>query len=114
MIFTTIAMSKIDSLKSEYDEFLSASPTVDFDDTDVPQNLLILIPYASFWGISDDYKREQLSDSAPLHVKQKFKKLITEHDDALDQWLAGADAHYRKSSAAYIAFSAMRMAADYM
>lgn len=107
-------MSKIESLASEYGEFISASPSVDFDATDVPVNLRSLIPYASFWGLTDDLEREQLVEVAPLHLKHDLQRLIVEYEDALDEWLAGPEATSSKPSAAYIAFSAMRMAADYM
>ncbi|RFC46919.1 MAG: hypothetical protein DVB22_003249 [Verrucomicrobia bacterium] len=107
-------MSKIDPLRGEYREFISASPTVDFDTNHVPEDLRALIPYASFWGLSDDLERERLVDCAPDHLKESLQLLIAENDDALDEWLAGPQATNPNPSAAYIAFSAMRMAADYM
>jgi hypothetical protein len=107
-------MAKIDQLRTEYREFASASPTVDFDTIDVPEKLWPLIPYASFWGLADDLEREQLVDSAPPRLKESLQRLIAANDDALDEWLAGPQATDPKPSGAYIAFSAMRMAADYM
>lgn len=107
-------MSKVDAIKTEYGEFLSRSPTVDFDSKDVPENLRGLIPYASFWGIADDWKREQLVEAAPEHLKASLQQLIAVNDDALDDWLAGDEASSLNPSDAYIAFSAMRMAADFM
>ena len=107
-------MNKINPLNDEYGEFLSESSTVDFDSNDVPENLRHMIPYASFWGIADDWEREKLADNAPAHLKASLKKLIADNDDELDDWLAGLEASNPKASDAYIAFSAMRMAADYM
>ena len=107
-------MNKIDAIRDEYMEFLSESSTVDFDSNDVPKNLRDLIPYASFWGLADDLEREQLAEKAPEHLKKSLQKLIADNDDALDDWLAGEEASSPNPSDAYVAFSAMRMAADYM
>ncbi len=107
-------MCKIDPIQNEYGEFLSESSTVDFDFNDEPENLRHLIPYASFWGIADDWEREQLAEKAPTHLKESLQKLIADNDGELDAWLAGVEASNPDPSDAYIAFSAMRMAADYM
>ncbi|MGV3756680.1 MAG: hypothetical protein ACO1QS_14960 [Verrucomicrobiota bacterium] len=107
-------MSKIDAIRSEYGEFLSESSMVDFDENEVPESLRPLIPYASFWGLADDWEREKLAEKAPAHLKISLRKMIADNDDALDDWLAGVEASSSNPSSAYIAFSAMRMAADYM
>lgn len=107
-------MKKVDAIRSEYGEFLLESSTVEFDSNDVPENLRHLIPYASFWGLADDLAREQLAEKAPDPLKRSLKKLITDNDDALDEWLAGEEASNPDPSDAYVAFSALRMAADYM
>ncbi|QJE95751.1 hypothetical protein [Luteolibacter luteus] len=101
-------------IKTEYGSFISESPAVDFDVNDVPVNLRHLIPYARFWGISDDLERERLAEKAPEHIKSSLKELIRDNDDSLDDWLAGEEASYPDPSDAYVAFSAMRMAADFM
>jgi hypothetical protein len=107
-------MKEIDTIRSEYGEFLSESPTVAFDSNDVPKNLHHLIPYASFWGLADDLNRERLVEKAPDHLKESLRKLIANNENALDEWLAGEEALSPDPSDAYIAFSALRMAADYM
>ena len=107
-------MSKVDAIKAEYGDFISHSPTVEFSADDVPKNLHSLIPYASFWGITDDLERENLVENAPDHLKVSLQKLIADNDDALDGWLAGDESSHSNPSGAYIAFSAMRMAADFM
>ena len=63
---------------------------------------------------ADDWEREQLVRKAPPPVCESLQRLINEHDDALDQWLAGAEATSESPTDAYIAFSAMRMCADFM
>jgi hypothetical protein len=40
--------------------------------------------------------------------------VVSDIDDQLDDWLAGDEAKSDSPSAEYIAFSAMRMAADFM
>jgi hypothetical protein len=101
-------------LKREYGEFASASPLAEFEVEDVPENLRSLIPYARFWGISDDWQREQLALKAPEPARASLQQLIADNDDALDEWLAGDEASSATPSDAYVAFSAMRMCADFM
>ncbi len=103
-----------DKIKNEYGDFIAKSPLVYFEINDVPSNLHSLIPYASFWGLSDDLEREQLVDCAPSHLKETLRRIIADNDDALDEWLAGDEARNPRPCSAYVAFSAMRMAADYV
>lgn len=42
-----------------------------------------------------------------------LKNAVLEHDDALDKWLAGPESRGPSFSDEHIAFSAMRMAADF-
>ena len=105
-------MSDTESIKNVYGDFFSETSTVEFDSRDVPGNLHHLISYARFWGHSDDWAREQLIEKAPARIKISLKKLISDNDDALDDWLAGNEASNPDPTDAYIAFSAMRMAAD--
>lgn len=102
------------SLEDEYGDFYSESDKVDFDVNDVPDNLRSLIPYARFWGMSDDWQREQLASKAPDSVRSSLQQLIAANDDALDDWLGGEEASLSNPSDAYVAFSAMRMCADFM
>ena len=102
------------AMNEKYGDFASAGGNVVFDESGVPENLDGLIPYAKFWGLADDWTREQLAKKAPDHVKAELKQLIARYDDALDEWLAGDGAASAKPSDAYVAFSAMRMCADLM
>ena len=103
----------IAQMQQRYGDFYALSPKADFDPADVPDELSPLIPYAAFWGLSDDLDRENLVDAASPEIIANLKSIIRAHDDALDAWLAGPLADKPPFSAAYIAFSAMRMAADY-
>lgn len=84
-----------------------------FKESDVPHELKPLIPYARFWGVADDYKREQLISYASNDIIYNLKYSVEIFDDALDGWLAGSESTCSEFSDAYIAFSAMRMAADF-
>ena len=101
-------------MREVYGGFYAASPQVPFEPNDVPISLRILIPYARFWGVTDDLKREQLVQSANPSIIMNLKKVVTDFDDDLDAWLAGQGATAPRPSAAYLAFSAMRMAADFV
>lgn len=103
----------ITQMQQHYGDFYALSPKADFDPADVPDELVPLIPYAAFWGLSDDLDRENLVDAASSEIVANLKAIVRSHDDALDTWLAGPLADKPPFSAAYIAFSAMRMAADF-
>lgn len=79
----------------------------------VPSELHGLIALAERFGISDDLAREQLVKRSPPRELQELKAAVTANEEALDRWLAGPEARGPKFSDEYIAFSAMRMVADY-
>ncbi|MEH6461361.1 hypothetical protein [Chitinimonas sp. JJ19] len=91
-----------------------ALPRVLFDLNDVPEDLHVLAPYAIFWGISDDWAREDILKRTPDRLKINLKWVVSKFDDQLDAWLAGEEASRSDPSDAYIAFSAMRMGADFI
>ena len=81
---------------------------------DIPSRLRILIPLAEKFGVSDDLSRETLIRHATEEERQRLKAAVRESDDELDVWLAGPEADGPNHSDGYIAFSAMRKAADYI
>ena len=86
---------------------------VTLDPSRIPLELHGLLPLAEKFGVSDDCLRERLvNDSSALEISE-LKAGICSHEDALDNWLAGPEAQGPSFSDEYIAFSAMRMAADY-
>jgi hypothetical protein len=101
-------------MRTVYGQFFSQSSQVDFNSEDVLHSLRVLIPYARFWGLTDDVRRELLVKSAPLLIRKNLKEVVARFDDNLDEWLAGEEAHARNPSNAYLAFSSMRMAADFL
>ena len=102
-----------DELKSFYGPFYATSPLAPIRTSHVPEPVRALIPYARFWGIPDDRQREQLVDSARPDIIEDLKNAIDSLSAELDEWLAGPEARSPQPSNEYVAFSAMRMAADY-
>jgi hypothetical protein len=101
-------------MNATYPKFLSSAHVQSLDPDRVPEVLREYIPFAAVWGIADDLERESLVERAPDEAKDDLAALIERIDDDLDQWLAGPEADSPNPSAEYVAFSAMRMAADYI
>ena len=83
------------------------------DSKKVPIVLHPLIPYAEVWGITDDVIRETIVQGCPTDIAKNLKRLVAEYKVPLNEWLAGPEALSENPSKEYIAFSAMRMAADF-
>jgi hypothetical protein len=79
----------------------------------VPESLRLLIPYAELWGMPDDCYREEMIEKAPREAIEELKAVIRQFNDELNKWLAGDESYSPKPSCEYVAFSAMRMAADF-
>jgi hypothetical protein len=93
---------------------VATTPRTNFESRDVPKEVEELIPYAIFWGISDDLMRERVLKDTPQILRVNLKWAIAKFDDQLDNWLAGPEAQNASPTGAYIAFSAMRMGADFI
>lgn len=102
------------TLRAKYPSFVDSVARVPIDPSNVPLNLREYIPYAEVWGVADDWDREQLAERAPQAAKDDLIALIAAIDDELDDWLAGPASYETPPSPEYVAFSAMRMAADFM
>ena len=102
----------VPSLEEKYGEFFREGSNVPFDDQDVPMKLVSIIPYARFWGIADDYERDALANKAPKTIGDDLLAITQAHAQQLDEWLASPAADWNNE--AYLAFSNMRMAADYI
>lgn len=79
----------------------------------VPAKLHALIPLAERFGVTDDLERERLVLAALPEEIAELRAAVARHDDDLDSWLAGREASGPEWSAEYLAFSAMRIAADF-
>ncbi len=87
-------------------------PELRLNPANVPAKLVHLIPIAERWGISDDMLRMDAVRKADSGEVADLKRIVREHDDALDEWLAGPEAQSRNPSKEYLAFTHMRMASD--
>lgn len=83
-----------------------------FDSSEVPSELQELVCYAELWGQADDWAREDALQRTPAVLKENLKWIINTYDEQLDNWLGGTESRSPNPSDAYVAFSAMRMAAD--
>jgi hypothetical protein len=102
-----------DEMQAWYGPFYDQSPGQRLDSSRVPQELRLLLPYAEFWGILDDWSREDLVAAAPVEVRKNLATIVTRFGGQFDDWLAGPEADSEVFSDEYVAFSALRMAADF-
>ncbi|MDM0000683.1 hypothetical protein QTI24_18855 [Variovorax sp. J22P240] len=89
-----------------------AFPRASFALDDVPASLHQLAPYAARWGVADDSVRDSVIRGTPLTLKRNLRWMVTVLDYALTEWLAGPESLSTEPTDAYVAYSAMRMAAD--
>lgn len=104
----------LDELEATWGASVLRVPRSVFALSDVPENLLLLVPYALLWGASDDWTREDVLKGTPELLQRNLKRVVSAFDDSLDDWLAGPEASSSEPSDAYVAFSAMRMSADFV
>jgi hypothetical protein len=102
-----------EQMRQVYGRFYDHASEMQLDRRRVPDKLWPLLPYAAFWGIPDDWTRTDLVDAAPAHVKENLKAVVARFDKDLDEWLAGPEADQPDLSNEYVAFTALRMAADF-
>jgi len=79
----------------------------------IPECLRHLIHFAELWGVNDDLIRDDMVRKASPDAIDDLKSVIEAHEDLLDEWLAGPEALSPQPSKEYLAFSAMRMTADF-
>jgi hypothetical protein len=103
----------VEEMRKKYGLVAANRPVIHLNPENVPEALRHLIPYAELWGVSDDLVRDDMVRLAPREAIDELKRLVAQHDDLLDEWLAGPEADGPEFSAEYTAFSAMRMAADF-
>lgn len=84
----------------------------ELDENNVPVEFRHLIPLAEKYGVSDDGYRVQMLATLDCSERAELVQFLSDHDSALDSWLAGPEADRRSPTAEYIAFACLRMAAD--
>jgi hypothetical protein len=67
-------------------------PTIKLDPEAVPKDLWHLIPLAEYWGVSDDLIRDDIVRRADPEARQALIAAVSTHEDALEAWLASAEA----------------------
>ena len=82
------------------------------DPSMVPPSLRHLTLLAQWFGKVDDAERLQVIQTSSPEMLEQLKAVVTENEDALDEWLSGPEARASRLSDEYLAFSAMRMASD--
>lgn len=101
-------------MRAKYGLVADNQPLLELNRSKVPKQLWSLIPYAETWGIADDLIREDFVSKAPKEAINELKKVLIQYSKELDDWLAGPEATVNPPSIEYIAFSAMRMAIDFL
>ncbi len=101
-------------LRERFAGLLEEGESIPLDVSNVPGGLRPYVAYAEVCGISDDGYREALVERAPEAARRDLVQVVELIDDQLDEWLAGPEADRFPPTPEYVAFSAMRMAADYI
>jgi len=79
----------------------------------IPVQLHHLIGLAEKFGLADDKAREDVVARSSMEKRRSLKDAVGKYDDEFDLWLAGPEAAGAEYSDEYVAFSALRMAADF-
>lgn len=103
----------VEEMRNKYGLVSENRPALRLNREKVPEKLRHLIPYAEVWGVGDDLVRDDMVRKAPKQVVDELKRVIELNEDLLDDWLGGEEANNPNPSREYLAFSAMRMAADF-
>jgi hypothetical protein len=101
-------------LREAYGDLLDEYPGVALDPGRVPAGLRHLMALAELFGQEDDLVREHLLAKASPQLREELQRQVAASEQDLNAWLAGPEADNPEPSDEYIAFSAMRMAADYL
>lgn len=99
-------------MRRKYGLYKENRPVIRLNPERVPEPLRHLIPFAEKFGVSDDLIRDDLIEHTPKDELDDLRRMVLNHDDLLDEWLAGPECYGPSYSDEYIAFSAMRMSAD--
>jgi hypothetical protein len=102
-----------EEMRRKYGLVAANRPLIHLNPAKVPLSLRCLVPFAELWGVGDDLIREDMVANAPPQAISELRQIVEAHQDFLDEWLAGPEAQSPSPSDEYLAFSAMRMAADF-
>lgn len=80
----------------------------------IPQQLHLLIPFASKWGIENDGIRDSMIYNCSIEeLKEIVDSLNDENIKIINNWLGGTEAFSPPYSKEYIAFTCYIMAFEY-
>jgi len=103
----------VGDLKRRFGTWYSRREPLRLRNERIPKALWPLAHYAALWGIPDDSDRESLVRAAPRAALENLVAVVDEYSAALDEWLTGPESYASSPSDEYVAFSAMRMIADW-
>lgn len=84
-----------------------------FNNSNVPPEIVGLIKLAKKWNIGDDFEREQkIRSTTKLELLELATCLDNIDTDILFNWLSGPESFSENPSEEYIAFSILTMAVD--
>jgi hypothetical protein len=106
------AVGSGEELRARYGLTAANRPTIVLDPARVPAALRPLIPLAERFGISDDLIRADVIAVTPAGELRALSEAVEAEAEAFDAWLAGPEADGPEYSEEYIAFTALRMAAE--
>ncbi|MCA9041781.1 MAG: barstar family protein [Planctomycetaceae bacterium] len=101
-----------EQLLGYYLEFANSVPIKNMDPDYVPSELREYIPYAELWGESDVAIRARLLAKAPILAIKELAAIGYEIEGKLSLWSASSEIDSSGTSKEFLAFSAMKMAAE--
>jgi hypothetical protein len=108
-----MALASRTDMQALYGNFYACGAGIDIDAADVPPAYRNLARYASFWGIGDDWSREELVAKAPSVVRRDLAMAVLgRHHDMFVSWLGGPESYGPHFSKAYLAYTHLIMAAE--
>ena len=85
------AFARYLTTEGEFCEQERAAALAEFDETKIPATLRELIPLARQIGVGDDPCRGWFIQKMPRRARLTASKMIAEHAEAIDAWLATRD-----------------------
>jgi hypothetical protein len=108
----TFEVLRAGEMRAKYGLTAENRPEIHLDPSRVPDGLRHLIPLAERFGISDDLIRDDFLAKTPKAELLEMKKIVYQHQDLFERWLAGPQSSGPTFSDEYVAFTCLLMSAD--